>query len=449
MQETEPNPADVSAHVSLSQALRFWLKLGFIGFGGPAGQIAIMHKELVEKKRWISESRFLHALNYCMVLPGPEATQLAIYIGWLLHGTWGGVIAGALFVLPGALLLTILSWLYIVYGAHSAAEGVLFGFKAVVIALILAALVRIGSRAIRSVAALVIAGASFAAITFNALPFPYIILIAGALGWLVGRIHPASFAAPKKSSEHLAGDKPHAPALLDDHTPPPAHAKLSWPRWIVKAVIFALLIGLPPLVLSLTLGFDNVFARMARLFTIAAFVTIGGAYAVLPYIRDMATEVYGWLEPGQMMTGLALGETTPGPLILVLTFVGFVGAWNVSHEQLGFAGALAGATVATYCTFAPSFMFIVLGAPFVEQTRGEVRLGAILSAITAAVVGAIAHMAWDFGSHLFWQNNTVQIAGIVLTVAAVVAMQWKKIDAIYVVLAGGAIGWLFHAMKWA
>lgn len=437
------NPIAPPTPVSLREAFWFWLKLGCIGFGGPAGQIAIMHRELVERRRWISEGRFVHALNYCMVLPGPEATQLAVYIGWLLHGTPGGLVAGVLFVLPGALLLTVLSFLFVAYGSAGFATGILFGFKAAALALIVAAMARIGKRSVRSVPALIVALIAFFLMTFDLTPFPILLLGAGLVGWIASRFYPAGFPAPGKDAKGAPVLNANGPALIDDTTPTPPHAKISLPRLVLKALLFAVLIGAPPLVLSLALGMHHTFAQMARLFTLAAFVTIGGAYAVLPYIRDMATETYGWLQPGQMMAGLALGETTPGPLILVLTFVGFVGGWNAQHEKFGYAGALAGAAIATYCTFAPSFMFILIGGPFVEHSRGEIRLGAILGAISAAVVGVMANMALEFGRHFYWESGKVgtgMAAGIVLTAAAFAAIQWKKWEAAYVVLGSGAIG---------
>lgn len=441
-------PTAPPAPVSLREAFWFWLKLGCIGFGGPAGQIAIMHRELVERRRWISEGRFLHALNYCMVLPGPEATQLAVYIGWLLNGTVGGVIAGVLFVLPGACLLTLLSFLFIAFGGAGFAGGILFGFKAAALALIVAAMSRIGAKSIRSPLAGFVAILSFVLMTFNLVPFPLILLGAGIFGWLALRLYPAGFPTPGKDAHGVPVPNASGPALIDDASPTPDHARVSVPRLVAKALLFTLLIGAPPLVLSLALGFNNTFAQMARLFTFAAFVTIGGAYAVLPYIRDMATETYGWLQPGQMMTGLALGETTPGPLILVLTFVGFVAGWNRHHADLGYAGALAGAGIATYCTFVPSFMFILLGGPFVERSRGEIRLGIIFAAISAAVVGVIANMAFEFGAHFFSYSGKAQpfeiAAAAGLTLAAFAAIQWKKVDAAPVVLASGAVGALLH-----
>lgn len=445
MPDSTPHVEAPPAPVSLRDAFWFWLKLGCIGFGGPAGQIATMHRELVERRRWISEGRFLHALNYCMVLPGPEATQLAVYIGWLLHGTAGGVVAGTLFVLPGAILLTLLSFLFVKFGSAGFASGILFGFKAAALGLIVAALIRLAARSLRSVVAVFIALLAFAAMTFNFAPFPVLVVVAGILGWIASRIYANSFPPAGTKSHGTTSSGSVGPALIDDTTPTPSHAAVSFPKLIAKALLFTLLIGAPPLVLSLSLGMDHTFAQMARLFTLAAFVTIGGAYAVLPYIRDMATETYGWLQPGQMMAGLALGETTPGPLILVLTFVGFVGAWNTQHAQLGYAGALAGAAIATYCTFVPSFMFILIGGPFVERTRGEIRLGAILAAISAAVVGVITNMAWEFGRHFFLEHRTADAAlvlGSVLFIASFAAIHWKKWDAAYVVLGSGAVGTL-------
>jgi len=434
--------------VTLREAFRFWLKLGFISFGGPAGQVAVMHRELVERKRWISEGRFLHALNYCMLLPGPEATQLAIYIGWLLHGTAGGVIAGVLFVLPGALILVGLSWAYVTLGKLPVAAGILYGFKAAVVALVLTAILRIGKRAVRGIFPACVAAAAFALTAFASVPFPLLVLGAGLLGMLIERLAPGAFKAPAhskpKPDSHTDTGRAEAPLpiLLDDHSPTPPHAQLRWARLAMIAIVFAALLALPLAGLALWRGYDDVFARMGRFFTLAAFVTIGGAYAVLPYVTEMATKTYGWLKSGQMMDGLALGETTPGPLILVLTFVGFVGGWNTQHAQMGPAGALCGAAVATYFTFVPSFMFILLGGPFVERTRGELRLGAIMSAITCAVVGVIANLAVLFGGHVLFPTTTRRpdFVALVLIVAACLALEWKKWDVVAVVLSFGAIG---------
>ena len=446
MSAPDESPADPHI-VTLREAFRFWLKLGFISFGGPAGQVAVMHRELVERKRWISEGRFLHALNYCMLLPGPEATQLAIYIGWLLHGTAGGVIAGVLFVLPGALILVGLSWAYVTLGKLPVAEGILYGFKAAVVALVLAAILRIGKRAVRGIFPACVAAAAFALTAFASVPFPLLVLGAGVLGMLIERLAPGAFKAPahsKPKTDSLAGAGIGAqqPILLDDHSPTPPHAQLRWTRLAVIAIVFAALLSVPLAGLALWRGYDDVFARMGRFFTLAAFVTVGGAYAVLPYVTEMATKTYGWLERGQMMDGLALGETTPGPLILVLTFVGFVGGWNTQHAQMGVAGALLGAAVATYFTFVPSFMFILLGGPFVERSRGELRLGAIMSAITCAVVGVIANLAVLFGGHVLFPT-TVQrpdFVALILIVAAYLALEWKKWDVVAVVLGFGAVG---------
>jgi chromate transporter len=424
--------------VTFSQAFWFWLKLGVISFGGPAGQVATMHKELVERRRWISEGRFLHALNYCMLLPGPEATQLAVYIGWLLHGTAGGVAAGVLFVLPGALLLAGLSWLYVVAGGVGAAAGLLFGFKAAVVALVLGSIIRVGRRSVRTAATLAITILSFSLMTFTDVRFPVILLMAGALGAVGSRLRPEWF--PAGGGSHAPGAAPpveHAPALIDEHTPTPPHAMVRWPRLLRQALVFAMLLIGPLLALALWRGSQDVFSVMGRFFTLAAFVTVGGAYSVLPYVNEMATTVYFWLTPGQMMDGLALGETTPGPLILVLTFVGFLGGW----KTLGVAGGMFGAGVATYFTFLPSFMFILLGGPFVERSRGLPGIGAIMAAISAAVVGVIGNLAVVFGRHvLMAEGFRVNIPACVLTLAAFAAMQRMKWSPALVIVACGAAG---------
>ncbi|HYG77231.1 MAG TPA: chromate efflux transporter [Planctomycetota bacterium] len=453
--------AAVTQPIPFLKALRFWLKLGFISFGGPAGQIAVMHRELVERRRWISDGRFLHALNYCMILPGPEATQLAVYIGWLMHGTLGGIIAGTLFVLPGALLLTALSWSYIAFGKVPLVAGVLYGFKAAVIALIVAALLRIGRKAIRSVALALIALAALAVTLWTPLPFPALLLGAGLLGFLIERLAPGVLEKPKLSAPEIhsadsaqgihsaESAQPVEKCVIDDHSPTPPHARVSATKLMATAAVFAILLGAPLLALSVWRGYDDVFARMSRFFLLAAFVTVGGAYAVLPYVTEMSTRVYGWLAPGQMIDGLALGETTPGPLILVLTFVGYVGAWNVEHQRYGVWGALAGALIATYFTFVPSFMFILLGGPGVEQTRGELRLGAIMTTITAAIVGVICEMAILFSQHVFFPAGlkSFDVAALVITAAAFAALQWKKADVVLVVMGCGVSGALWQALR--
>ncbi|MEP7182154.1 MAG: chromate efflux transporter [Betaproteobacteria bacterium] len=433
-----------------AEAFRYWLKLGFISFGGPAGQIAIMHHDLVDRKRWISERRFLHALNYCMVLPGPEAQQLATYIGWLLHRTWGGVIAGALFVLPSLAILATLSWLYMAYGDVPAVAGILYGIKPAVVAIVLHAAWRIGSRALKRPVLWAIAAAAFVAIFAFAVPFPSIVLAAGVLGAIGGRIAPAEFAV---GGAHGKAGGAHPPAVIDDDTPTPEHARFAWSRLArVVAVCVALWVfALAMLVASY--GPGATLPRMGWFFTKAALLTFGGAYAVLPYVYQGAVETYAWLTPVQMIDGLALGETTPGPLIMVVAFVGFVGGWTKAlfgPESLAVAG-VAGACVATFFTFLPSFLFILAGGPLVETTHGQLKFTAPLSGITAAVVGVIVNLALFFAWHVFWPAGWVAGAAtrgldpwsLAVGVAAAVALFRFKAGVIAVILACGTAGLTF------
>jgi chromate transporter len=390
--------------VSFGEAFRFWLKLGFISFGGPTGQIAIMHQELVERRRWISEGRFLHALNYCMVLPGPEATQLATYIGWLMHRTWGGIVAGGLFVLPSVFILIALTWIYLAYGDVPLIAGMFHGIKPAVTAIVVAAAWRIGSRALRHPMLWALAAAAFVAIFAFEVPFPAIVIAAGLLGYLGGRLAPGVFAI---GGGHGAAAEGHGPALIDDSTPTPEHARFSWAKlWGylgAGVALWAAAIG----VLCAAFGWSGTLTQMAWFFTKAAMLTFGGAYAVLPYVYQNAVESFHWLTATQMIDGLALGETTPGPLIMVVAFVGFVGAWSrelFGPEALPLAGA-AGALVATYFTFLPSYVFIFMGAPFVETTHGNIRFTAPLTGITAAVVGVIVNLAVFFGYHVLWPHG--------------------------------------------
>jgi chromate transporter len=391
-------------HVSFGEAFRFWLKLGFISFGGPTGQIAIMHQELVERRRWISEGRFLHALNYCMVLPGPEAQQLATYIGWLMHRTWGGIVAGGLFVLPSVFILIALSWIYLAYGDVPAIAGLFYGIKPAVTAIVLAAAHRIGSRALKHPALWAVAAAAFVAIFALKLPFPVIIIAAGLVGYFGGRYSPGIFAAGGGHGTAKAG---HGPALIDDTTPTPPHALFSWGKFWgylgAGLALWILVIG----ILCAAVGWGGTLTQMGWFFTKAALLTFGGAYAVLPYVLQGAVENHQWLTASQMIDGLALGETTPGPLIMVVAFVGFVGAWTrelFGSESLLLAG-VAGAVVATYFTFLPSFIFILMGAPFVETTHGDLKFTAPLTGITAAVVGVIVNLAVFFAYHVLWPRG--------------------------------------------
>lgn len=389
------------APVSLRSAFWYWLKLGCVSFGGPAGQIAMMHAELVEKRRWISEQRFLHALNYCMLLPGPEATQLAIYIGWLMHRSRGGIMAGLLFLLPSLLVLIALSWLYMAYGHVGAIAAILYGIKPAVVAIVLAAAWRLGRRTLRSPSLIAIAGAAFVGIAALRLPFPLIVLGAALLGAAGGHWLPRHFHTG--TMPHGAAAR-HGPALIDDDTPTPAHARFSWPRLLATAALGLALAFCVWLALALAGGREQPLAQMGVFFSKAALLTFGGAYAVLPYLVQGAVDQYHWLSSAQMMDGLALGETTPGPLIMIVAFIGFVGGWSqaagIAGEHLWLAG-ICGALVTAWFTFLPSFIFILAGAPLVEATRGNLRLDAPLSAISAAVVGVIASLAVFFGGHVF------------------------------------------------
>jgi chromate transporter len=394
-----PNP------VSFGAAFRYWLKLGFLSFGGPAGQISMMHHDLVEKQRWISEHRFLHALNYCMVLPGPEAIQLAIYIGWLMHGVLGGLIAGILFLLPSLALLISLSWVYLVFGDVPTVAGVLYGIKPAVTAIVVFAAYRIGSKALKNGVLWGLAAAAFVAIFAFDIPFPLIVLAAALLGYVGGQVLPDKF---KSGGGHGAAGKGYGPALIDDHTPVPEHARFRWSR-----VLMFLVVGVALWLVTMAMlygqgGWQGTLTQMGWFFTKAAFLTIGGAYAVLPYVYQGGVEHYGWLTALQMIDGLALGETTPGPLIMVVTYVGYLGGWTkqvFGPEQLALSG-LAGALVATFFTFLPSFLFILIGGPAIEASRHDIKLSAPLTAITAAVVGVIINLAVFFAWHVLWPQAT-------------------------------------------
>ena len=402
------NTLDVGAapppDISFADAFWFWLKLGFISFGGPAGQIAIMHQELVERRRWISEKRFLHALNYCMLLPGPEAQQLATYIGWLMHRTWGGIVAGGLFVLPSLFILIGLTWIYMAYGNMPAVAGILYGIKPAVTAIVVFAAYRIGSRALKNGVLWAIAAAAFVAIFTFSVPFPLIVLAAGVIGYIGSRVAPDKFRA---GGGHGTADKHYGPAMIDDHTPTPAHARFSWARVVRLTVIGLAIWGITMVLLASRYGWDHTLTQMGWFFTKAALLTFGGAYAVLPYVYQGGVEQYQWLTGAQMIDGLALGETTPGPLIMVVAFVGFVGGWGKAlfgPDALLLAGAAA-ATVATFYTFLPSFLFILIGGPVVETTHGELQFTAPLTGITAAVVGVILNLAVFFAYHVLWAKG--------------------------------------------
>ena len=435
--------------VTFYEALRFWLKLGFISFGGPAGQIAIMHQELVEKRHWISENRFLHALNYCMVLPGPEAQQLATYIGWLMHRTWGGIVAGGLFVLPSLFILIGLSWAYMTYGAHPIAAGILYGIKPAVTAIVLFAGWRIASRALKNWLLWTIAATAFIAIFAFDAPFPLIVLGAGVIGWIGGRVHPAYFSA---GGAHKPGAKKNPlPAIIGDDTPTPTHALFTWRRFLTVIVVFvsiwALALGaLAVLGAGGTERSAVVLMQMGWFFTKAALMTFGGAYAVLPYVFQGAVEQFQWLTAAQMIDGLALGETTPGPLIMVVAFVGFVGGWTkaIFPGSLFWSGAVA-ATVVTFFTFLPSFLFILAGGPLIETTHNDLKFTAPLTAITAAVVGVIVNLALFFGYHVLWPqgfSGKFEIWAALIGAVAAIALFRFKVGVIPVIVASGFAGFL-------
>ncbi|HEY0085959.1 MAG TPA: chromate efflux transporter [Allosphingosinicella sp.] len=439
--------------IGFGEAVRVWARIAALSFGGPAGQIAVMHRILVEEKKWIGEERFLHALNYCMLLPGPEAQQLATYIGWLLHKTKGGLVAGGLFVLPGLVAIMALSWLYAGFGNVGAVEALFFGLKAAVLAIVLEAVKRIGSRALKNNATRAIAAAAFLAIFVFAVPFPLIILAAGAVGWIGGKAGARAFAGG-------GGHGPSGgPALLDsesalgEHIPEHARPNLRWSLKVSGAFLFLWLA--PVAMLLALLGPDNVYSEIAVFFSKMAVVTFGGAYAVLAYVAQQAVENFGWLKPGEMLDGLGMAETTPGPLIMVTQFVGFMGAYRgaggAMHPML--AGTLGG-LLTTWVTFLPCFLWIFLGAPFIEALRGNRALTSALSAITAAVVGVVLNLAIWFALHTLFGEvrdvpglglelpvlRTVNWPAVVLTAAAAIAMFRFKVGAIKVLLACAAAG---------
>lgn len=434
MKQPEPVP--------FSEAFIYWLKLGFISFGGPAGQISMMHQELVEKRRWISEHRFLHALNYTMVLPGPEAQQLATYIGWLMHGVWGGIAAGVLFVMPSLFILSGLTWVYLVYGDVTAVEGVLYGIKPAVTAIVVFAAYRIGSRALQNNVLRGMAVLAFVAIFVFDIPFPYIVLMAGIIGYAGSRVAPEKFRA---GAGHGTSKENYGLAIIDDDTPVPEHAKFKWSRFVVF-LLMGLSIGVGAMLLLISAyGWDGTLTQMGWFFTKAALVTFGGAYAVLPYVYQGGVEQYAWLSGTQMIDGLALGETTPGPLIMIVAFVGFVGGWTkeiFGPDMLLLAG-VAGASIATLFTFLPSFLFILLGGPAIEATRHDVKFTAPLTGITAAVVGVILNLAAFFAYHVLWPQGfegSFEWFSALIGAAAFVALFRYKMGIVQVIGACAGVG---------
>ena len=422
-------PPDASdsrvAPPTFREAFRFWLKLGFISFGGPAGQIAIMQTELVEKRRWISQARFLHALNFCMLLPGPAAQQLAIYIGWLLHRTRGGIAAGTLFVLPSMFILWTLSFVYVTYGNVPWIAAIFYGLKPAVLAIVAAAVIRIGRKALRNVVMWIVAAAAFVAIFYFQLPFPVVVFAALAFGFLW------KTRAVERTEDDSFGE--------------PAHTQPSFRRALRVAAIGLTLWWAPIFLAGIWQGWDGTLFREGVFFSKAAVVTFGGAYAVLPYVAQQAVDHYGWLQTGQMIDGLGLAETTPGPLIMVLQFVGYLGGWNQPGALPPFLAATLGALITTWATFVPCFLWVLLGAPYIERLRGNAKLNSALSAVTAAVVGVILNLAVWFGWHVIIPTpNTIDWFAAALSAAAFFGLLKWKWDVVAVILASGAAGLIFR-----
>jgi chromate transporter len=423
---------------SFGEALRFWLKLGFISFGGPTGQIAIMQTELVEKKKWISQSRFLHALNFCMLLPGPEAQQLAIYIGWLLHKTRGGIVAGAFFVIPSIFILWTLSYVYAAFGNVPWVAAIFYGLKPAVMAIVAVAVIRIGGKALKNEIMWALALTAFAAIFFFHVSFPIIILSAGAIGLIGGRFWKAKFDVA--SSHNGVVDE----AVLSDAAESPEHTRPSWARAIKLILIWVGLWFAPTVAVGLWRGWQSTLFQEGLFFSKAAVVTFGGAYAVLPYVAQQALFHYTWLKPGQMMDGLGLAETTPGPLIMVLQFVGFIGAWQHPEGLSPLLAGTLGALITTWTTFTPCFLWIFLGGPHIEKLRGNVQLSATLSAITAAVVGVVMNLAvWFALNAVFPSHGTLDLFAVVVSLVAFVGMLRWKWEVVPVILGSGLLGLLY------
>ncbi|MFG6585260.1 chromate efflux transporter [Sulfitobacter sp. 1A12779] len=387
---------------TLTEATRIWARIGLLSFGGPAGQIALMHRILVEEQRWLGEKRFLHALNYCMLLPGPEAMQLAVYIGWLMHRTLGGIIAGVLFVLPGIVAIMALSWIYALYGNVGPVEALFFGLKAAVLAIVVQAVIRIGSRALKNGAMVGIAAASFVAIFGFAVPFPLIILIAGLIGFFGARAGLPAFQGGGGHGKVGAVQVDDADTLLGEESPDHTQVNRGW-AFRISGVFLALWLA-PVALLFAILGPENVFSQIAGFFSVMAVVTFGGAYAVLAYVAQEAVQNYGWLAAGEMLDGLGMAETTPGPLIMVTQFVGFMGAFREASGLSPLMAATLGGLLTTWVTFVPCFLSIFLGAPFIERLRDNAVLTAALTAITAAVVGVILNLAVWFGMHVVFDD---------------------------------------------
>ena len=430
------------SQITLKEAFLYWLKLGFISFGGPAGQISIMYQDLVENKRWISKKRFLHALNFCMLLPGPEAQQLATYIGWLMHRTLGGLIAGLLFVLPSFFILVLLGFIYMTYGELPIIKAVFSGIKPAVVAIVLFAAYRIGQRTLHNFILSLIALASFIAIFFFKLPFPLIVLSAAVIGWIGSHRYAKYFESHAHAS--IKENTKHQSSIINDNTAIPLHAKYNTQK-LIKTLAIGILIGVAAFCyLIYAYGFDHLLTQTALFFTKAALLTFGGAYAVLPYVYQGVVEHYHWISPQQMIDGLALGETTPGPLIMVITFIGFVSGWvnNFMPTLNPIFSALLTTTAATFFTFLPSFIMIFVGAPLIESTRKNIKFAAPLTAITSAVVGVILNLALFFAYHVFWNEkaSAISYASILITLISLIALIRFKVNTLYVIFASCIVG---------
>ncbi|GLH75739.1 chromate transporter [Bradyrhizobium sp. SSBR45G] len=456
---TAPTEADAGHGVSFAEAFKVWLRVALLSFGGPAGQIAVMHRIIVDEKRWVSESRFLHALNYCMLLPGPEAQQLATYIGWLMHRTAGGLMAGGLFILPGIIAIMALSWIYVAFGHVWFVEALFFGLKAAVLAIVIQAVVRVGSRALRNNVMIGIAAAAFIAIFFFAVPFPLIIIAAGVIGYLGARAGRPEFAAAGHGSSGNGDGDSALGEVLPEHAQPNAR------RTLLTALVWLALWLVPVAALLAALGPANTFSQIALFFSKMAMVTFGGAYAVLAYVGQQAVEHYHWLKPAEMLDGLGMAETTPGPLIMVLQFVGFIAAARDPGSLSPLIAGTLGGLLATWVTFAPCFLWIFVGAPYIERLRGNKGLAGALGAITAAVVGVILNLSIWFALHTLF-HRTVPVSGfgldfdapvlasvdgpaLVLTVAAAVAIIRFKLGMLTVLAASCAAGVLLRLAGWS
>ena len=456
---TATRPHDVPAHgVPFGEAMKVWARVAALSFGGPAGQIAVMHRIIVEEKRWIGENRFLQALNYCTLLPGPEAQQLAIYIGWLMHRTRGGLFAGTLFVLPGLVAIMALSWIYVLLGRLTIVEGLFFGLKAAVLVIVVEAVLRVGKRALKNGVMVALAAVSFIAIFFYDVPFPIIVFGAGAIGYVAGRAGLQPFLSAGGHGKVGGRQGAGRDSLLGEETPEHARPNLRWSLSI--AVVFLVLWLAPLALLYVALGGSNVFTEIAVFFSKMAVVTFGGAYAVLAYVAQQAVDHYHWVKPGEMLDGLGMAETTPGPLIMVTQFVGFLAAWREPGALPPLLAATLGGLLTTWVTFVPCFLWIFFGAPFVEALRSNKALGAALGAITAAVVGVILNLAVWFALHVLFAKqvpvtalgasfgmpvlSSIDIPAAVLAAASAVAIFRFKMGMITVLLASALAGMIYY-----